>query len=178
MVVNELMKNKDFRTKMLFWFFLWGGVPFLASSIEYGVKNEKKPLVLMRLVGLKFILLGIFLNAIGGKTLKQYGHFDVSERIEAPEKVVDKGIYSCMRHPAQFGSGLIGLGIGMLMGRLSGLLAGILAFMMSLIFMLNVEEPETMKRFPDYCQKMGDKPAFTLRPTCFIEGIRALTHGK
>jgi protein-S-isoprenylcysteine O-methyltransferase Ste14 len=174
MVIKDLMRQKDFRTKMLFWFGLWGSVPMLASSIESAIKEERRPSVFMRLIGLKLMFLGVLLNAIGGKTLKKYGHFDVSEGISAPDRVVDKGIYSCMRHPAQFGSGLMGLGIGMLTGKLAGLISGMLAFMMSLIFMLNVEEPETMKRFPDYCEKMAGKPAFTLRPSCLLKGIIAL----
>ena len=174
MVINNLMKNREFSGKMLFWFSLWGSIPILSKWIENGIKKQRKSSTIMRLIGFKCILTGIFLNAIAGKTLKRYGHFDIKKGISAPERVVDNGIYSCMKHPAQFGSGLIGLGIGMLTGKLSGLIAGLGALMASFIFILNVEEPDVMSRFSDYCKKMGNKPAFTLKPACIMRGIYGL----
>ena len=163
---------------MLFWFALWGSVPLLSHYIDEAVKAQKRPSLLLRLLGGKLILVGVLLNAIGGKTLKRYGHFHIKEGVSAPERVVSSGIYSCMRHPAQFGSGLIGMGIGMLTGTLSGAVAGMFSLLMSFLFMLNIEEPETMKRFPDYCEKMAGIPGVNLNVRCIMRGIKSIATKK
>ncbi|WP_297417473.1 hypothetical protein [Thermococcus sp.] len=43
---------------------------------------------------------GLLLNAVAGKTLKRYGHFDIRRDIRKSERLVTPGIYSCMCHPA------------------------------------------------------------------------------
>ncbi len=98
-------------------------------------------------LGFAFLIYGLILNAIAGRTLKKYGHFEIKKGIKAPEKLVTKGIYSCMRHPAQFGSIFFGVGIAILTRNLFSILAAGWYMAVALYFILAVEEKETYERF-------------------------------
>ncbi len=165
---------KEFWWKMIFWFLMWLAVFFGGIYL----KDAQIPEWLvpwLRVAGVLLVALGVLLNAVAGKTLKKFGHAQLDEKgFRAPDKLVTTGIYSCMRHPAQFGSGLVAVGAGLLSGTLEGILLAGWGFALALLFMLNIEEPETAKRFPDYCEKMMDKPAVSLSPSCIREGIRQL----
>jgi len=165
---------KDFWWKMMFWFGLWLAVFFGGLYL----KDAQIPRWLVpwiRGFGLLLVAVGVLLNAVAGRTLKKFGHAELNRRgFRAPDRLVTTGIYSCMRHPAQFGSGLVAVGAGMLSGTLEGILLSGWGFALSLLFMLNIEEPETARRFPDYCEKMMDKPAVSISPSCIIKGIRRL----
>ena len=166
--LSNLMKHPEFKRKMFFWFALWGSIPFIERLLFHHSQRKNN---LIRVAGASLIGSGILLNAVAGKTLKRYGHFNIKEGISAPEKVVDVGIYKCMKHPAQFGSGLVALGIGMLRGTVAGIFAGMTGLLVSLLFILNIEEPQTMIRFTDYCQKMGERPGISINLWCILKTL-------
>ncbi len=125
-------------------------------------------------LGTFFLFYGLTLNAIAGRTLKKYGHFEITKGIKKPEKLVTVGIYSCMRHPAQFGSIFFGIGISLLTGNIYALLiAGWYAFS-AIYFILRIEERETLEQFPEYCELLRSRKPFNSSLSCLKKGIRAL----
>ena len=130
-------------------------------------------------LGIAAMIYGLLLNAVAGKTLKKYGHFDIKRGIEKPDRLVTTGIYSCMRHPAQFGSIFFGIGIALLTTNLLALMvAGWFSFF-ALYFILAVEERETVQEFgEEYCQFLAERKPFTFSFRCLRAGIRALKNDR
>ncbi len=161
-----------FAPKFAFWFGWWTAI----ILIEIFVKSPS-PLWLIYLslpIGLFLMVYGLLLNAIAGRTLKKYGHFEITKGIKKPEKLVTVGIYSCMRHPAQFGSIFFGIGISLLTANIYAMLfAGWYAFS-AIYFILCIEERETLEQFPEYCELLRSRKPFNSSLSCLKKGIRAL----
>ncbi len=168
----------NFAWKFGFWISSWLIIALSGIFIPNPIDN---PYIRWSLILLGVILIsyGLLLNAIAGKTLKKYGHFDIKCGIEKPDKLVTIGIYSCMRHPAQFGSIFFGIGIALLTSNIFALLvAGWFSFF-ALYFILAIEERETMQEFgEDYCRFMAKRKPFTFSPHCLHMGIIALRNEK
>jgi len=98
-----------FTWKFGFWFSSWASIIlvglFSPRIVEFGSGR-----FLIMGMGVFLIFYGLILNAIGGRTLKKYGHFEIRKGIKKPERLVDMRIYSCMRYPAQFGPIFFGIG--------------------------------------------------------------------
>ncbi|WP_456367754.1 methyltransferase family protein [Thermococcus sp.] len=162
--------RREFAPKFAFWFSWWVAITLV------GIYTEKLPFKWITIpLGLFLMGYGLLLNAIAGKTLKKYGHFDIRRGIRKPEKLVTVGIYSCMRHPAQFGSIFFGWGLALLTSSIYALLlAGWYSFS-ALYFILAVEERETLRTFgDDYCKFLRDRPPFNPSIECLKRGIKAL----
>ncbi len=163
-----------FAWKFGFWFSSWASIVivgyFSPSLINFGV--FKYALVTL---GLFLIFYGLLLNSIGGRTLKKYGHFDIRRGIKKPERLVTVGIYSCMRHPAQFGSIFFGIGISLLTVKLIAILyAGWISFF-ALYFILAIEEKETLEEFgEEYCEFMRSRKPFSFSLNCLKEGLKSI----
>ncbi len=167
-----------FAWKFGFWFTSW--LTIILVGIYTPLINMPFFLKLLFMVsGIFLMVYGLILNAVAGKTLKKYGHFEIRKGIKKPEKIVDVGIYSCMRHPAQFGSIFFGIGISLLTMNIFAILyAGWFSFI-SLYFILSIEERETIKNFKeDYCRFLADRKPFNPSFKCLIEGFNALRKGK
>jgi len=126
-------------------------------------------------LGIILLIYGLMLNAIAGKTLKKYGHMEIKKGIRKPDKLVTEGIYSCMRHPAQFGSIFFGIGISFLtLNILAILYAGwISAF--ALYFVLAIEERETIELFgEEYCEFLKRRKPFSPSLRCLVLGIKSI----
>ncbi len=130
-------------TKFAFWILSWTILVLIGVFIPGYIGHE----IILIPIGFALIIYGLALNAIAGRTLKKYGHFEMKKGIEAPEKLVTKGIYSCMRHPAQFGSIFFGIGLSFLTRNIFSILAAGWYVAAALYFILSVEEKETYKRF-------------------------------
>ena len=164
----------SFAWKFGFWFTLWASIVFVGIyAPNLTVYGWIKAAFLI--VGIVLMAYGLLLNAVAGRTLKKYGHFEIGKGIKKPEKLVTEGIYSCMRHPAQFGSIFFGIGISFItMNIFAVLYAGWVSFI-SLYFILSIEERETIKNFgEDYCRFLVKRKPFTLSPRCLIRGIKVL----
>ncbi len=165
-----------FAPKFAFWFASWLTIILVGIYVPNPTPNILRfPFFLL---GLFFLSYGLLLNAIAGRTLKKFGHFHITKGIKKPEKLVTQGIYSCMRHPAQFGSIIFGVGISFITTNLYAiLLAGWFSFL-ALYFILAIEERETLRNFGDgYCQFLRERKPFTLSISCLLLGIRALKEG-
>ncbi len=165
-----------FAPKFTFWFTWW----FIISIVGIYTPNPLPAWFKYISIPLGIVLMiyGLMLNAIAGRTLKRYGHFDIRRGIRKPEKLVKVGIYSCMRHPAQFGSVFFGIGIALITSNpYAILLAGWYAFS-AVYFILSIEERETLENFGDeYCEFLKTRKPFTFSPACLRKGIRALREG-
>ena len=161
-------------SKFAFWFSWWfiiaaTGILFPAEGINVYVK------AIFTALGVFMIIYGLTLNAIAGRTLKKYGHMEIKHKFRKPDKLVKVGIYSCMRHPAQFGSILFGLGIALLTASIYAiLLAGWYAFF-AVYFILAIEERETLNEFGDaYADFIRTRKPFSFSLRCLKIGIIAL----
>jgi len=161
-----------FAPKFAFWFGSWAVIILIEIFIP---GSGPRWLIYFSIpIGLFLMSYGLLLNAIAGRTLKKYGHFEIRKGIKKPEKLVTEGIYSCMRHPAQFGSIFFGIGLSMLTANIYAMLfAGWYAFF-GIYFILAIEERETMRNFPDYCEFVKDRKPFSFSLRCLRIGIEKL----
>jgi protein-S-isoprenylcysteine O-methyltransferase Ste14 len=133
----------------------------------------------LEILGVLFIIYAVVLNSIAGRTLKFYGHKEKSEKFSPPDKFVNIGIFSCMRHPGQFGNMFLMVGVAFLSSKLIAILfSGWLVFL-GAMFILFVEESEAIKKFGnDYCKYITTTPPFKFSFRCLREGIEAINNIK
>jgi len=125
--------------------------------------------IALAVLGAALIVLGIYLNAIAGRLLRIYGHTVRTRRFTAPDRLVRAGPYSCMRHPAQLGLILVGVGVGVITGRLVGMLSAFIPVSGGLLFILHVEEPEARRLLGyEYHEYEEEVPPFSLNPKCLF----------
>ncbi len=124
-------------------------------------------------LGIFLILYGTVLNILAGRTLKLYAHHQPKRGFSAPDKFIDIGIYSCMRHPGLFGNMFILLGVACISTKILALLfAGWLLFL-ALAFILFIEEKEALQKFGQkYCDYIRTTPPFAFG--CLIKGYKAI----
>ena len=165
--------KSDFAPKFAFWFSWWAAIVLVGIYTREHLTDGVRWFTFS--FGLFLMAYGLLLNAVAGKTLKEYGHFEIRKGIRKPERLVTVGIYSCMRHPAQFGSIFFGWGLALLTSSIYAiLLSGWYSFSV-LYFILAIEERETIREFgEDYCRFLAERPPFNPSPRCLREGLRAL----
>ena len=163
-----------FAWKFGFWFSSWASIIlvglFSPRIVEFGSWRY-----LIMGMGIFLIFYGLILNAIGGRTLKKYGHFEIRKGIKKPERLVDRGIYSCMRHPAQVGSIFFGIGISLLTLKLIAILyTGWISFF-ALYFIMAIEERETIREFgEEYCEFLKTHKPFSFSLKCLMDSAKQL----
>jgi len=164
----------SFAWKFAFWGIMWTSIIAAGYFSPRILESWLLPYILIP-IGSAFIVYGLLLNAIAGRTLKKYGHMEIKRGIKKPDKLVNIGIYSCMRHPAQFGSVFFGIGISLLTLKLIAILyAGWISFL-ALYFIMAIEERETLDLFGDeYCEFIKSRKPFTFSLSCLKKGIEAL----
>ncbi len=125
-------------------------------------------------IGIVFRILGIFLFAISniiarntGKTLAKYGKEGKVEKFDT-NKFVDRGPYSCMRHPMHFGLMLIPFSLALMLGSFSYLVIYAPINVIAIIIMVfTIEEKEAIEKFGNaYIEYKKRVPAFNLSPGC------------
>ncbi len=154
--------------KFFYWPVIWGIAlwPWQVSPASWIENNN-----LVRSVGVLFLIYGLAVHIVAGKTLKKLGHSPDNRSIW-PDRLVTVGIYASMRHPQHLGLTLIPLGIALLIGTFQALLAGGWTVAAALLFILVVEEPECIQKFGNkYFKYMEKTPAFSLYPGSLIQGI-------
>jgi protein-S-isoprenylcysteine O-methyltransferase Ste14 len=131
--------------------------------------------IFLEILGILFIIYAIVLNSIAGRTLKLYGHKVKKNKFSPPDKFVNIGIFSCMRHPGQFGNMFLMVGIAFLSSKIIAILfSGWLVFL-GAMFILFVEEAEAIKKFGnDYCRYITTTPPFKFSFKCLKAGIEAI----
>ena len=158
--------------KALFWLFIYAVIFFMA--INFSIKIEGFIGSLLTILGVLLTLYALALTIIAGKTLKKYAHKKPRDSF-IPNKLTNKGIYSCMRHPMHLGIGLLPLALALISNNLVAILAALLALSSAFGFVLIIEEPELIKDYKeeyfDYMQKV---PPFSLDLRCLEKGLLAL----
>ncbi|WP_024789289.1 isoprenylcysteine carboxylmethyltransferase family protein [Lebetimonas sp. JH292] len=129
----------------------------------------------LEILGVLFIIYAIMLNSIAGRTLKLYGHKVKTDKFSPPDKFVNVGIFSCMRHPGQFGNMFLMVGVALLSSKIIAVLfAGWLMFL-GAMFILFVEEAEAIKKFgKSYCEYIAKTPPFKFSFKCLKMGIEVI----
>jgi protein-S-isoprenylcysteine O-methyltransferase Ste14 len=142
----------------------------LPKMFEFGVFRY-----VLIVLGLLFILFAVILNTLAGRTLKLYGHKIKTQKFTPPDKFVNIGIFSCMRHPGQFGNLFLLFGISLLSAKITAVLFSGWIVFLGVLFILFVEEREAIRKFgEDYCEYMLKTPPFTLNFKCIFSSFRYL----
>ena len=123
--------------------------------------------VILIVLGIVGIVVAVVLNSLAGRTLKLNGHRVKSEKFSPPDKFVDIGIYSCMRHPGQFGNIILLVSVTMLSGKVCAVIFGGWLAFFGVLFILFVEEREAIEKFgSEYCEYMKKVKPFSLDFGC------------
>ncbi|MCJ7498442.1 MAG: isoprenylcysteine carboxylmethyltransferase family protein, partial [candidate division Zixibacteria bacterium] len=103
------------------------------------------PVKFISLTGLVLIVLGLIVRWTAILTLKKYFTVDVS--IQSNHKIIDKGIYKFIRHPAYAGSLLSFLGLGLVFSNWLSTLVIFIPILIAFIYRIRVEEKALIQAF-------------------------------
>ena len=103
------------------------------------------PVKFISLIGLVLIILGLIVRWTAILTLKKYFTVDVS--IQSNHKIIDKGIYKFIRHPAYAGSLLSFLGLGLAFSNWVSTLVIFIPILVAFIYRIRVEEKALIQAF-------------------------------
>jgi demethylmenaquinone methyltransferase/2-methoxy-6-polyprenyl-1,4-benzoquinol methylase len=162
--------------KEIWKFFYWIisiGIVFLANKI-INLYLEGFWRGVGAVFGIIIIFYSLIVASIAGRTLKLFAHKNAQERNFWPDKFTKIGIYSCMRHPMHLGLALLPVGIALVLGNIGAIFASGWAVAMALIFILMIEEPQTLKKFENYPEYIKDVKAFNLSLECLKKGFFAI----
>ena len=151
-------------------FVYWIGLFILAVLADIFMPHliENKILsIVLQVLGVFGVVLAVVLNSIAGRTLKLYGHKIKTDKFSSPDKFIEFGIFSCMRHPGQFGNIILLVSVTLLSSKLCAVIfAGWLAFL-GVLFIVFVEEKEAIGKFGNrYCEYMKKVKPFNLNFKC------------
>ena len=162
----------DFLLKLAFWLTLAMSIYFFNRLFPTLYPNL---LPYLKIMGYLLTFYGLLLNIVAGRTLRKFGHKNLTKGFSQPDRVVNVGIFSCMRHPAIFGIIFILIGLSMTTGKLITSLYGFFLGFLGEYFIMAVEEKQTLKRFGnDYCNFIKSRPPFSFSPICLYIGIKAM----
>jgi protein-S-isoprenylcysteine O-methyltransferase Ste14 len=105
------------------------------------------PVKMISLIGLVLIVLGLIVRWTAILTLKKYFTVDVS--ILKEHKIIDKGIYKVIRHPAYAGSLLSFLGLGLAFSNWLSTLVIFIPILIAFIYRIQIEEKTLIQAFGD-----------------------------
>jgi len=125
-------------------------------------------------LGIGLFIYAILVASIAGRTLKLYAHKENEPKTFWPNKFTDLGIYKCMRHPMHLGLALLPLSIALIWGNVASIIASGWGIAMALIFVLLIEEPQTLKRFSNYSDYMQRVSAFSFNFSCLKSALNAI----
>ena len=158
--------------KALFWLFVYGVVFIIATNLSIPIEGVFGNI--MQFFGVILMLYALALIVIAGKTLKKYAHSKLRKSF-IPDKLTNKGIYACMRHPMHLGIGLLPLALALFSANLIAILASFLALLAAFGFVLLIEEPELLSAYKEgYFSYMQKVPPFSLSLKCLEKGLLAL----
>ena len=151
-------------------FFYWIALLVLAFLADIFmpkiIENEILKIILI-IGGILGIIIAVVLNSLAGRTLKIYGHKVRTQKFSSPDKFVNIGIYSCMRHPGQFGNIILLISVTMISGKICAVLFGGWLAFLGVLFILFVEEPEAIEKFgSEYFEYMKKIKPFRLNFGC------------
>ncbi len=156
--------------KFAYWPVIWIITLAPPLMLEWGPRLSGPPGLFLQALGLVVIAYSLLLTSVAGRTLRLYGHKGDSFW---PDKLVDVGIYSCMRHPQHLGLALFPVGLSLVTAMPVVLLASGWSVAGALAFVLLVEESECLAKYgEEYVAYMRRVPPFSLNPRCLMEALR------
>jgi protein-S-isoprenylcysteine O-methyltransferase Ste14 len=155
--------------RFLYWIFLF------LSVIFAGIVTESNMPFYIRILGVVFIIYGVVLNFLAGKTLKKYAHKTKTQGFSVPDKFTKEGIFACMRHPGQFGNMFLMVGVGIVSGSWYALAYSGWAVFFGALFILYVEEKEAIEKYgSEYCEYIKTTPPFKISLECIKKAFKAI----
>jgi protein-S-isoprenylcysteine O-methyltransferase Ste14 len=128
---------------------LWGTIIIAVSVGVYTSMNRLGHIYsieyFLSIIGLTLIVLGLILRWIAILTLRRYFTVDVS--IASDHKIIDKGLYSHIRHPAYLGSLLSFLGLGISFSNWISLIIIFVPITGAFIYRIKIEEAALLQAF-------------------------------
>jgi len=109
------------KKRFIYWIALLVLAIFVDIFMPRIIENEILKIILI-VIGILGMIYAVVLNSIAGRTLKLYAHKVKTKKFSPPDKFVDVGIYSCMRHPGQFGNIVLLVSVTMLSGKICAVL--------------------------------------------------------
>ncbi|HBZ00072.1 MAG TPA: isoprenylcysteine carboxylmethyltransferase family protein [candidate division Zixibacteria bacterium] len=103
--------------------------------------------IIFYLTGLAFIVIGLIIRWIAILTLRRY--FTVDVAIIDEHKIIDRGIYGHIRHPAYAGSLLSFLGLGLAYSNWLSILIIFIPILLAFLYRIRVEEAALITAFGD-----------------------------
>ena len=156
--------------KFAYWPVIWAlslGPPL---AFGWGPRIHGLSGMILEALGVVFIVYSLLLTSIAGRTLRLYGH---TGRSFWPDKLVDVGIYSCMRHPQHLGLSLFPVGLSLITAMPVVILASGWSVAGALAFVLILEEPDCLEKYGEaYVNYMRRVPPFSLDVSCIVKGIK------
>ena len=140
------------------------GLILLAWALDHFVLRSclLSALAWTRSAGFVLLLAGFLLAGVSGRQLTLYGRGDVALPRGTTDRLVQRGLFCLMRHPAFTGFMLILLGGG-LVARSCGFtfVSAPLGILYLVVFTFRVEEPQLVERFGDEYRRYRQRvPAF------------------
>ncbi|MEW5925009.1 MAG: isoprenylcysteine carboxylmethyltransferase family protein [Candidatus Zixiibacteriota bacterium] len=114
-------------------------------------------------IGLLFIIAGLVIRWTAILTLRHY--FTVDVTIMADHRIVDRGLYGCIRHPAYSGSLLSFLGLGLAFVSYASMLVIFVPILIAFLYRIKVEERALVDAFG------GAYAAYSAKTKRLIPGI-------
>jgi protein-S-isoprenylcysteine O-methyltransferase Ste14 len=130
---------------------LWGTIAVsIAIGVYFGMQRighffgyER----VLSLTGLFLILFGLVIRWIAILTLRRY--FTVNVAIASDHKIIDKGLYGYIRHPAYLGGLISFLGLGLTFSNWISLMVIFVPIIAAFIYRITIEEAALKSAFGD-----------------------------
>jgi protein-S-isoprenylcysteine O-methyltransferase Ste14 len=119
---------------------------FAGSFVSKTVRSARTPPQFFW-IGIALIILGVIVRAIAIATLWRYFTIDVA--IASGHELIDRGIYSSIRHPAYTGSLISFVGLGLAFRNWISLAVVVIATFAALSYRVRVEEAALIEHFGD-----------------------------
>jgi protein-S-isoprenylcysteine O-methyltransferase Ste14 len=153
---------RDRGSFMLLWFALVIGI--VAGSMLRGFRPARIPYGdLVFWIGIALIVAGIIVRATAIITLGRF--FTVNVMIHSDHKLVDRGLYSIVRHPSYSGSLLSFIGLGLAFGSWLSLVVILIGAGTGFVYRIHVEEAALVSALGD------DYRRYAARTKRLIPGI-------
>jgi len=143
---KNIKKQKDKGSLNILWIaILFGislGVLFMYNYNLPFSKNLSVPYI-----GLVVIILGIIIRLFAILSLKKSFTVDVS--VKTNQKIITKGIYKIVRHPAYLGNIISFIGLGLSFNNIASLFIILISVVYAFLYRIKVEEKVLIENFGD-----------------------------
>ena len=147
-------QNRDRGSMMVIWALLV--ISITAGSMLRGFRPTRIPNAPMVFwIGIALILAGIVVRIAAILTLGRF--FTVNVAIHEGHKVVDRGLYSLVRHPSYSGSLISFLGLGLAFGNWLSVIVILAGAMIGFLYRIHVEEAALIASLGDDYRKYASR---------------------